>query len=233
MSAFTTTQLPGIEHVVFYTNGSHSPLTPDDEVNKGHWLRFKAAHDATGWRVLVFSDDVPDDVRESILRVTGLTEGRATSMESPGNCLKGPLRIEPLTEDYVAREERWAKESKPTPVVSDASKTKPSILQRAHDVIYGDRAKSYGKASENHANTAAFMGAWFGARYPGLKIEDVLFDAYDTCAVNIGQKLARLAFNLRTYRKLHDDSVVDGAGYFGNFEKIADELKEVRNGLSE
>jgi hypothetical protein len=100
---------------------------------------------------------------------------------------------------------------------------KLTILQRAQELIFGDRAKSYGPASENHGNTAAFYRLWVTARYQGQAFQD---DAFDSLAFNIGQKLSRLAFNLRTTGRIHEDSVLDGAGYFGLFEKVQAEIDE-------
>lgn len=94
-----------------------------------------------------------------------------------------------------------------------------NVLEEANRVVYGDRAKSYGKACENHANTGDFYDAWLQARY-GDGPQNMGTDAYDVCAFNIGQKLARLAHALKTTGKIHRDSVVDGAGYFANMEKI-------------
>ena len=86
-----------------------------------------------------------------------------------------------------------------------------SVLDEAARAVHGDRGRDYGHPSVNHAATAAMMKAYLQRRYgPTAR-----FDALDTCAHNIVQKLSRLA-----HTHDHRDSLVDIAGYAANWEMI-------------
>lgn len=88
-----------------------------------------------------------------------------------------------------------------------------TILQEAQRLIYGARAEKYGEPIDNHGCTSDMFRAYVKRKY-GV---DVPFDPEDTCVFNILQKVSREA-------NVHQrDNLIDGAGYFGNIEKIVDE----------
>lgn len=108
----------------------------------------------------------------------------------------------------------------PSPQEKEATK---SILQKAHDLVYGDRAASYGSADENHTNIMNQFDCWINMRYGGSYPGDGL-DAFDSLAFNVYQKMSRLAHSLgKDPNAPHMDSIVDGAGYFGVMGKIIEE----------
>ena len=86
-----------------------------------------------------------------------------------------------------------------------------SVLDEAAKAVHGDRGRDYGHPAVNHKCTAAMMRAFLQRRY-GPSAE---FDALDTCAHNLCQKLSRLANTPD-----HHDSQVDIAGYIANWEMI-------------
>jgi len=77
-----------------------------------------------------------------------------------------------------------------------------NLLNRASEIVCGDRASSYGTPQENHGRTAAMWSAYLG----------VEVTAADVCALNILQKLSR-----ERNRPKHDNRV-DIAGYAANMD---------------
>lgn len=142
-----------------------------------------------------------------------------------------PLRSGPLKEAYeeavvkvaAALDKEKADKAQPS--------SPPNVLSQAEALVYGDRAKAYGSADENHSSVARQFSAWLDTRYPDGTPGDL--DAFDSLAFNVYQKLARLAHSLRTdVDNPHMDSIVDGAGYFGVMGKVVDErrVKKARSG---
>jgi hypothetical protein len=120
---------------------------------------------------------------------------------------------------------------RPTPAPAGASPAR-NALETANDLIYGDRAKAYGPADENHTAIAKLMDAWIELRYDDGEYHDL--DAYDSCMFNLMQKISRLAHSLRVDpMNPHRDSLVDGAGYFGVMAKIDDERREKARKMTE
>lgn len=86
-----------------------------------------------------------------------------------------------------------------------------SVLDEAAKAVDGDRGRDYGHPSVNHKCTGDMVRSYLKRKYgPAAQ-----FDEIDVCAFNILQKISRLA-NTPT----HHDSLVDGPGYFRNWEMI-------------
>lgn len=82
-------------------------------------------------------------------------------------------------------------------------------LDKAAEIVCGDRAETYGLPSVNHARTARMWAAYLG-------LDPELLDARDVCHMNSLQKISRD----RHLRK--DDTVVDLAGYAQNASWVGD-----------
>jgi len=78
------------------------------------------------------------------------------------------------------------------------------ILEKARNLINGDRAKNYGPAKANHERIAKIWSAIFG----------IEVSAQQVVLAMIGMKLARLANPLEPEMD-HEDSWVDICGYGG------------------
>lgn len=111
-------------------------------------------------------------------------------------------RIEELERRLAAQEESDAPE-----IEHETTRA----LDRAAEIVCGDRARDYGKPSENHARTARL---WEG--YLDLPVGTI--DARDVCQLNILQKASRD----RHCRKR--DNVVDQAGFAQNASWVGDKL---------
>jgi hypothetical protein len=74
------------------------------------------------------------------------------------------------------------------------------LLEKARDLVTGERNGSYGMPSENHGRTAALWSAYLGVE---VKPKDV-------CVLNILQKLSR-----ERHRPTRDN-LIDVAGYAAN-----------------
>lgn len=85
-----------------------------------------------------------------------------------------------------------------------------SILKEAHEIIYGDREKTYGHPSKNLETIATMWRAYLSALSKDL---DKL-DAKDVAVMMILLKGARLAND-----PSHRDSIVDIAGYAALIER--------------
>lgn len=80
------------------------------------------------------------------------------------------------------------------------------ILQRAHELINGDRAAEYGPASESFQAIADLWSTWLSFKYK----QDIALTGDDVASMMINLKQIRLAQN-----PMHRDSQVDIAGYAG------------------
>lgn len=85
---------------------------------------------------------------------------------------------------------------------------KLSVLQEAHNIIYGDREKTYGKPSKNLQTIATMWQAYLDAR------GDVSLTPKDVAVMMILLKAARLGNDID-----HHDSVVDICGYAALIER--------------
>lgn len=92
----------------------------------------------------------------------------------------------------------------------------PSILEEAHQIIYGDREKTYGKPSKNLDCIAQFWTAYLNNR----KNSDERLGANDVAVMMTLLKIARLANSPD-----HRDSQVDGAAYLALIERCQDDAK--------
>lgn len=83
-----------------------------------------------------------------------------------------------------------------------------NALERASELIHGDRNKDYGTPLDDFGRTAKIWSAILGV--------EVTAEQVALCMV--GVKISRLCNSPG-----HMDSVVDGAGYFGTYEMVRDE----------
>jgi len=92
------------------------------------------------------------------------------------------------------------------------------LLQRANELIGGDRQNDYGNKLQNFAQIAMLWRATLATKLqPGAVItpEDVAL-----CMIQV--KIARLAKSPN-----HEDSILDVAGYAGCYEAIQNERKQL------
>ena len=85
------------------------------------------------------------------------------------------------------------------------------LLQRANELIGGDRQKDYGAKLQNFSQIAMLWQGTLAAKLqPGMKItaEDITL-----CMIQV--KIARLA-----KQPDHEDSILDVAGYAGCYEAL-------------
>jgi hypothetical protein len=87
----------------------------------------------------------------------------------------------------------------------------PTVLDKAGEIIYGDREKTYGSPQKNFDCIAAMWTAFLRNRFG---FEDKL-TSKDVCYLMALLKVARLANN-----PAHEDSVVDGIGYLASSERV-------------
>jgi hypothetical protein len=80
---------------------------------------------------------------------------------------------------------------------------KMTPIEKAQDIIVGDREGTYGDPSKNFRVIAAFWQTYLDARQPGP------LNAKDVCALMALLKTARFAHNTE-----YEDSVVDAIGYW-------------------
>lgn len=94
----------------------------------------------------------------------------------------------------------------------------PNILQDADTIINGDREQTYGDASKNLRNIAAYWSIHLNATYG----QNLSLTPADVCGMMILLKQARLANTPQ-----HRDSLVDICGYAALLDKVnqQDELK--------
>lgn len=86
-----------------------------------------------------------------------------------------------------------------------------SILDKAKEIIYGDREKTYGSPDKNLALIAAYWTAHINSKY-GVNIT---LTTDDVCGMMILLKQARLAND-----PSHRDSLIDMAGYAALQERV-------------
>lgn len=89
-----------------------------------------------------------------------------------------------------------------------------SILEIAHEIIYGDREQAYGNPRFNLDTIAMFWTVYFRRKFPGL-VDEQFFTAEDVAQMMILLKTSRLIHNPG-----HKDSLVDQAGYAGLQDRI-------------
>ena len=82
-----------------------------------------------------------------------------------------------------------------------------NILERAEELIYGDRGEDYGHPLDDFARTAHMWQAILGVQVSPEQV--------GLCMVVL--KISRYL------NKPKEDNLVDGAGYFGTIEMIKDE----------
>lgn len=91
-----------------------------------------------------------------------------------------------------------------------------SILEIAHEIIYGDREQAYGNPRFNLDTIAMFWSVYFRRKFPGM-VDEQFFTAEDVAQLMILLKTSRLIHNPG-----HKDSLVDQAGYAGLQGRIQD-----------
>jgi hypothetical protein len=88
-----------------------------------------------------------------------------------------------------------------------------SILKEAHEIIYGDREKTYGHPAKNLDTIAKMWNLYLVANGVAEKDGGILV-AQDVACMMILLKVARLAND-----PTHRDSIVDIAGYSALIER--------------
>jgi len=91
------------------------------------------------------------------------------------------------------------------------NEVEPTILEKANDIIFGERNKAYGHPQDNFQRIADLWHAFLQGKYGAchrLSPEDV-------AVLNILQKVARLE-----HTPGHQDSLIDIAGYAGTIERL-------------
>lgn len=94
-------------------------------------------------------------------------------------------------------------------------KAKESILTEAHNIIYGDREKTYGHPAKNLKTIAAMWSAYMNNMDDG----NFVVTAKDVAAMMMLVKVARFAND-----PSHRDNLVDVCGYAALIERC-DEVK--------
>lgn len=89
-----------------------------------------------------------------------------------------------------------------------------SVLQEAHEIIYGDREQTYGKPAKNLQTIADMWESYLRARGVWNDAADGLF-ADDVALMMVLMKVSRLANSPE-----HRDSLVDICGYAALVERI-------------
>lgn len=89
-------------------------------------------------------------------------------------------------------------------MLKEATPVPKSALQLAHEIVHGDREKTYGSPDKNLNTIAQYWSIHLSASLG----EKVTLTALDVCSMMILLKQARLANN-----PTHRDSMIDTAGY--------------------
>jgi hypothetical protein len=89
-----------------------------------------------------------------------------------------------------------------------------TALEEAHDIIYGDREKTYGDPARNLNNIAAFWEIYLNARGL-LNLDGEGLTAEDVATMMMLLKIARLGNSPG-----HRDSLVDTIGYAALIDRI-------------
>jgi len=100
--------------------------------------------------------------------------------------------------------------SEPAGEAESAKAPKKTILQRATEIVDGDRQHDYGHPYVNHTRTADYFSTYLGK----------IVTAEDVCILNILQKVSR-----NQNRPSHD-SILDIAGYARNVEMVREKQEE-------
>ena len=95
-------------------------------------------------------------------------------------------------------------------------KQKESILTEAHNIIYGDREKTYGHPAKNLKTIAAMWSAYMNNMDDG----NFIVTAKDVAAMMMLVKVARFAND-----PSHRDNLVDGCGYAALIERCDEVAK--------
>lgn len=93
----------------------------------------------------------------------------------------------------------------------DKPKLTTTILQEAHDLIYGAREGDYGHPKKNLTDIGQFWQVYLESKYGRV----APIDAEDVCQMMVLLKMAR-GFNGPKKR----DTIVDQAGYTGLLERV-------------
>lgn len=88
-----------------------------------------------------------------------------------------------------------------------------TFLERAQEIVFGDRQEKYGHPTPNHTCTGEMFTLYLERRY-GEDDDDNSLDAQDVCIFNILQKISRLA-----HTPGHLDSLIDICGYVACIER--------------
>ena len=91
-------------------------------------------------------------------------------------------------------------------------KDRPAI-DRARDIVYGDREQTYGAPDKNLKNIADLWNTYLRGRM-NMRNLPVNLNAQDVCWMMTLLKAARAAHD-----QTHDDNVVDGIGYLANIDR--------------
>lgn len=84
-----------------------------------------------------------------------------------------------------------------------------TLLQEAHEIIYGDREETYGKPSKNLANIALMWEHYLQAKHGAVIVTEE-----DVCWMMVLLKMAR------QMNKHKRDNLVDAAGYIALIERM-------------
>ena len=99
---------------------------------------------------------------------------------------------------------------KKAPPVAATAEPK-TLLQQAHEIIYGDREQTYGNPSKNLKQIAAY----WSIHLSGTTGENIVLTPEDVCEMMILLKVARLGNTPQ-----HTDSLLDIAGYAALQDRI-------------
>lgn len=102
---------------------------------------------------------------------------------------------------------------------------KPTILDQAKEVVYGERQASYGHPYDNHSRSGRIIGALLDGwlrKQPGFENIPVVPDIPPriVCHIMVGTKLSR------DVNRPKEDNLVDVAGYAQNAQMCEDRAAE-------
>lgn len=98
-----------------------------------------------------------------------------------------------------------------------------NVLDKAKEIIYGDREEAYGNPRFNLDTIAQFWTVYLHRLFASWGIEGAKLSGEDVAQLMILLKTARLIHN-----PTHVDSLVDQAGYAALQHRIADLPKDIR-----
>lgn len=99
--------------------------------------------------------------------------------------------------------------------ITSRKKEPLTVLQKAHEIIYGDREEAYGQPRFNLDTIAALWTVWIQRKFPEVEIGELT--AEDVAQMMVLLKSARLMHN-----PTHVDSLVDQCGYAALQARIND-----------